>query len=148
MQQSFIIGGFLFPSHEDAAVSVKPRRDTLDHPTPGALAPHALFGLLLAPRADVRHVAVTAELLANRVAIVALVEAQMSSTPRSRRARNRNAEERRGKKLLVVCIGAADRQTDRHAAAVGENRPFDAQLTAIGGVFAGFFPRPAAPWSS
>ena len=83
MQQSLIVVGFLFPPHEDAAVAVEPRSDALDHPAPGALAPHALFGLFLAPRADVRHVAAAAESLAERLAIVALVEAQMLPTARS-----------------------------------------------------------------
>ena len=148
MQQGFIVGGFLFPPHEDAAVAIEPRRDALDNPTPGALALHLLFGLFFAPRPDVRHVATAADPLTDRLTVVAFVEAQMPSATRSLGAANRNAVERLVEKFLVVSIGPAHRQTDRYAAAVGENRPLNAQLTAIGRVFAGFFPRPAAPWSS
>ena len=83
MQQSLIVVGFLFPPHEDAAVAVEPRSDALDNPATGALAPHSLFGLFLAPRSDVRHVAAAAESLAERLAVVALVEAQMLPTTRS-----------------------------------------------------------------
>jgi hypothetical protein len=45
-------------------------------------------------------------------------------------------------------IRAGDGHTDRHASAIGQHRPFDTELAAIGRVFPGFFPRPAAPWSS
>jgi hypothetical protein len=49
--------------------------------------------------------------------------------------------------LDIVSVGAGDRDAQRHAAAVCHNGTLDAELTAIGGVFAGFFPRPTAPWS-
>jgi hypothetical protein len=47
----------------------------------------------------------------------------------------------------VVSVGTGDRDTQRHAAAIGHDRSFDAKLTTIGRVLAGFFPRPTAPWS-
>ena len=43
-------------------------------------------------------------------------------------------------------IGTRNSEANRHATSVGENRPLGAQLTTIGRVFPGFFPRPAAPW--
>ena len=148
MQQGFVVSGFLFPPHEDAAVAIEPRRDAFDNPTSGTLAQHALFGLLLAPRANVRHIAPATDPPTDRFAVVTFVEAQMLPTAGALGARQRDAIERIEEKFLVVGVGAADRKTKRHAAAVGENRPLDSQLTAIGRVFAGFFPRPAVPWSS
>ena len=148
MQQSLIVPSFLFPPHEDAAVAVKPRSNAFDNPATSALAAHSLFGPFLSARSDVRHIAAAAKSLADRVAVVALVEAQMLPTARSRGARQRETIECLPQKFLIVGVGAADRQADRHAAAVGKNRPLDPQLTAIRGVFAGFFPRPGALWSS
>lgn len=69
------VGDLHFPPHEDAAVAVEPRGNAFDHPSPGAFAPHALFGLLLARRAVVRNITAPAEPPANRVAVAAFVEA-------------------------------------------------------------------------
>src|SRR5829696_8561114 len=93
MQQSLIVSGFLFPPHEDAAVAIEPRSDAFDNPATGTLAPHSLFGLLLASRSDVRHIAAAAEPLPDRLAVVAFVEAQMPPTARSLGSANRNAVE-------------------------------------------------------
>jgi hypothetical protein len=46
-----------------------------------------------------------------------------------------------------VRVRAGDCNADRHAAGVGHDGSLDAEFTAIGGVFTGFFPRPTAPWS-
>ncbi len=59
-----------------------------------------------------------------------------------------NRTQRRLQKCLVVSVGAGDGNSQRDAAAVGEHRTLHAELTAIGRVFAGFFPRPAATSSS
>ena len=83
MQQGLIVSGFLFPPHEDAAVAVEPRGNALDNPPSSALAPHSFFGLFLAPRPDMRHIAAAAKPLADRFAVVALVEAQMLPPARS-----------------------------------------------------------------
>ena len=46
-----------------------------------------------------------------------------------------------------MSVGPGDGDPQRHTAAIGYDGSLDAQLTAIGGVFAGFFPRPTVPWS-
>ena len=81
--------------------------------------------------------------------VESLVAAQMLRAAGGRAgAANRNAVERRVKELLVMRIGAGNRQAQRHAAAIGQHRPLDAQLAPIRRVWAGFFPRPREPWWS
>jgi hypothetical protein len=55
--------------------------------------------------------------------------------------------QRGSQQLGVVSVGAGDRDAQRHAAGVCHYGSLDTKLTTIGGVFAGFFPRPAATWS-
>ena len=60
----------------------------------------------------------------------------------------RDALDRFGHELVVILIGAVNREPDGHARAIGEQAAFRSALGAIGWVGAGFFPRPAAPSSS
>jgi len=59
------------------------------------------------------------------LAIVAFVEAQMLSAARAPGARQWKTVERLEEKFLIVGVGAANRQTNGHAAAVAEDRPLD-----------------------
>jgi hypothetical protein len=52
------------------------------------------------------------------------------------------------KEPLVMRIGAGNRHAQRHAATIGQHRPFHTQLAPIRRVWAGFFPRPREPWWS
>lgn len=45
-----------------------------------------------------------------------------------------------GNEFLVRHIGAIDGHRQQHATAIDQGRPLDAQLAAIGWVFARFFP--------
>lgn len=49
---------------------------------------------------------------------------------------------------LVMGVGSADRDSNRDATSVSEYRALGAELSAIGRVFPGFFPRRGATWSS
>ncbi len=64
------------------------------------------------------------------------------------RTRNRNIIERGDQKSLVMHIGAVHRHADRHAPTVDQHRTLDAEFATIGRVFPGFFPHPAATYSS
>jgi hypothetical protein len=59
-----------------------------------------------------------------------------------------NVVERRTHQLLVRYIGTGHGHGQRYAAAIDQRRAFDAELATIGRVFPGFFPHPAATWSS
>ena len=64
------------------------------------------------------------------------------------RAANSQVVQRGVKEPLVMRIGAGNRHAQRHAAAIGQHRPFHAQLAPIRRVWTGFFPRPREPWWS
>ena len=146
MQQADVVGYFLFPPDKNPAVAVHPRVDSFDDPPAGSLPPTALR-FLLATRANVGYVTAAASRAADRVGIVAFVAAEMLFAPASRAwSRHRNAVKRGIEETLIVYIGTRNSEANRHATSVGENRPLGAQLTTIGRVFPGFFPRPAAPW--
>lgn len=146
MEQADVVRRFLFPAHENAAVAVQPRVNPLDDPAACAISAAALC-LFFAARADVWRVASATDGATNSVGIVALVAAEMLLVPAAGPwARHRNAIERGFDESLIMHIGAGHRQANRHAASVGEHRPLHAEFAAIGGVFPGFFPHPAAPW--
>ncbi len=71
----------------------------------------------------------------------------MIPTSRGARASHRDARQSGFEKFLVVNIRALDGHGQGNAATIGEHRTLHAEFTAICGIFAGFFPRPAAPWS-
>ena len=103
----------------------------------------------LSTRFDVRVVVPALKKPTNVFRIVAFVETGVLGFAACwSRAFDRNAVEGRLKKLDVVRIGAAHLNAQRHAASIGEHRPFGSQFATIGRVFAGFFPLPEATWSS
>jgi len=147
MDERQIILRLLVPAHQQAARAVGPTMGALHDPA--TCSPAAMQELLfVASPAHVFLVAAAANNLEHGLAGVTLIETKMLRAPASRtRSANRNAAECGGEKFLIVNIGTGDCHRDRHSAAVGEHRSFDAELTAIGRIFAGFFPRPAALWS-
>ena len=79
---------------------------------------------------------------------VSFVQAKMLLAPSDRLGTpHGHRPQRSTQQSDVVRVCAGDCNADRHAAGVGHDGSLDAELTAIGGVFAGFFPRPTAPWS-
>jgi hypothetical protein len=148
MQQGNVVRSFLFPPHQDAAITIHPGMDAFYDPASRA-SPTAALSLFLAAGADMRSVASMAGSAANGVGVVTLVAAEMLFAPSAWSwPRHGNAVEGRFDESLVMDVGTRHRQADGHAAGVGQDRPLDPQLTSIGGVFPGFFPRPAAPWSA
>ncbi len=98
---------------------------------------------------NVRRIAAFADLAVNRFAGIAFIEAKMLRLfGGGIGALDRDGVERGGNQFLVRHIGAFDGDGQRHAAAIDQRRAFDAELAAIGRIFPGFFPHPAATWSS
>jgi len=148
MNEGQIVCRFLFPACQQAASAVGPTVCALDDPTAGALASAAWLGRLAALRA-VELVSATLGKSLHRFARVPFVQAKMlPAASARRRTSDRNSVQGRSEQLLVVPVRARDGDTDRHAPGIGQHRSLDAELTTIGGVFPGFFPRPAAIWSS
>lgn len=148
MDEAQVILDFLFPPHQQAAGAVHPRMGSFHHPASGALS-STTAASFFASTLNVRDVPEPPDTLLAGFAEIALVEAQMLPlTAGAAGARQRNRTQRDLQQFLIVDVGARDGDTQRHAAAIRQHRPFDAELTAIGGVFAGFFPRPAVTSSA
>jgi hypothetical protein len=148
MDEAQVIVGFLFSSHQQAPCPVSPRVTSFDDPTAGSLSGATRFGFS-ATWWNMWYVAVAASQTFNRFAEVPFVQTEMLLASSLRLGtRYGNRSQRSAQKFLIVRVRAVDGDAQRHASRVGEHRTLDAQLTAIGGVFAGFFPHPREPWSS
>lgn len=77
MYEGEVVGGFLFPSHEDAAIVVEPRGGALADPAACEFALRAFRDDLGAARADVRSIAAASQALTIGLAIVSEVAAEM-----------------------------------------------------------------------
>ncbi len=148
MDESQVVADFLFPTDKKTPRTVRPGVAAFDYPATGAL-PGTTFGLNLALAGNVQR--------CNRKRR-ARVSVGWPQYPLSRHrcclrpsdrlgTRHGNRSQRGPQQSERRERWPGDGNAQRHAAAVGHDRSLDAQLTAIGGVFAGFFPRPTAPWS-
>lgn len=147
MDKGQIIDDLLFPSDQQTPCAVRPGMTAFHDPTPSAL-PGATLGMHFAFTGDVRNIAeASCESLRGTTAVT-LVQTEMLFASSGRPgARNGDRLQRGSQEFRIVSIGASDRDANWHATRVRDNGTFDAELTAIGGVFPGFFPRRAVPWS-
>jgi len=147
MDKSQVIIGFLFPTHKQTPRAVCPGVTSFDHPATSALS-RTSFGLDFSLTRNVRDVAAASGESLGRPAAVAFVQAEVLPASSARLGTGHRHRLQRGTQQLgVVSIGASDRNSQRHAASVCHDRAFDAKLTAIRRVWAGFFPHPTVPWS-
>ena len=102
----------------------------------------------LAARLDVPTIMSAYQPPAKFVAVVSFVRAQMLRTAWCRlRTMNRHAVECWQSQGQVVPVRPRHRQSQHHAADIGQHGSLYPQLASIGRVFPGFFPHPAVPWS-
>lgn len=150
MKHAFIGLRFLFPSDKNPPKAVVPAVRSLDDPSPGLRAAFLFFrGGFLAARADVRRVSESLNPPANFVVVVAFVEAQVLRLLGARPwTIDRNALDCLPRQLEVIHVRAGHRQSDRHAAAFGQQASLHAGFGPIRRVWPAFFPRRAAPSSS
>lgn len=147
MDESQVVADFLFPADKQTPRTVRPRVAAFDNPTPCTLARTA-FCLNFALARNVQNITQTSGKILRGLTTVALIQAKMLLAPSLRLGtRYGHGLQRGSQQSDIVSVRASDRNADRHAAGVGHDGSLDAELTAIGGVFAGFFPRPTAPWS-
>lgn len=147
MDEGQVVAEFLFPTDKQTPGAVRPGVAAFDHPTVSAL-PGATLGLDFALTRDVWNIAETFSERFRGPTAVALVQTEMLSAPSGRLGAWHGHRLQRGSQQFdVVSVGASDRDAQRHATAIGHDGSLDAKFTAIGGIFAGFFPRPTAPWS-
>jgi hypothetical protein len=147
MDKAQVIIDLLLPTHKQAPRAVRPRVTSFDHPAAGALSGAAVW-LDFALTRDVRDIAEASGKSFCGPPAVPFVQTEMLPTPSGRLGtRQANRLQRGAQQPDVVSVGAGDRDAQRHAATIRHDRSLDAELTAIRGVFAGFFPHPTAPWS-
>ena len=147
MDKSQVVADFLFPTDKKTPRTVRPRVAAFDYPATCALA-GTTFGLNLALARNVQDVSQTLRERLRGLGTISFVQAKMLLTPSDRLGTPHGHRPQRGTQQSdVVRVRAGDCNADRHATGVGHDGSLDAELTAIGGVFAGFFPRPTAPWS-
>lgn len=141
---------FLLPADQQATKAVEPRMRSFDHPPSRPITGNWLARRSLnATYGNVRRVAPAREQVAHIGIIVSFVQAKVLPPPALMfRPWDDEAAQGRSNKLFVMRVRAADDHSQRDAVAVGEQRAFGAQLATIRRVFPGFFPHPAAPWSS
>ena len=147
MDKSQVVADFLFPTDKKTPCAVRPRVAAFDYPATCALA-GMTFGLNLALARNVQDVSQTLSERLRGLGTISFVQAKMLLAPSDRLGTPHGHRPQRGTQQSdVVRVRAGDCNADRHAAGVGHDGSLDAELTAIGGVFAGFFPRPTVPWS-
>ena len=146
MDKGQVVADFLFPTDKETPRAVRPRVAAFDHPATCTLA-MTTFGLNFALARNVQDVSQTPCERLRRLGTISLVQAKMLFVPSDRLGTpHGHRPQRSTQQSDVVCVRAGDGDADRHATSVGHDGSLDAELTAIGGVFAGFFPRPTAPW--
>src|ERR1700686_1013662 len=149
MEEAYEVCDFLFPADQQSPGAIDPRVCTFDLPTAGlAMTAFRLRTVIVLGR-QVRYVMPTSDFAFNRLARVSFIKAEVLwLARRGLRAFDGNTIEGLLHKLLVMHIGAIHRHPKRDAAAVDQHGALDTQLAAIGRVFPGFFPHPAATCSS
>ena len=147
MDKSQVVADLFFPSHKQTPCAVRPGMISFNHPAASTLSsPSLWFDFALAR--DVRNVAKTSGESFRGATTVAFVQTEMLPAPSGRFGSPHGYRLQRGPQQLdIVSVGTGDRDAQRHTAAVRHDGTLDAELTAIGRVFAGIFPHPTAPWS-
>jgi hypothetical protein len=150
MQKREIVTRVLVPADQHAPEAIHPTMRALHDPPAGLEAGLLLERLsLFPPRPDVGREAKLSQQLTDLVVVIPFVQAYaLRLRWGGRRARDRDAHERRLDHLEVVPIGPLDSKANGDAAAVGEDAPFGANLPAVGRIPAHLFPPQGAAWSS
>ena len=144
--------GRLIPADQDAPEAVQPAVRAFHHPAPG-FEPSFSFLMalsLLAPSCGCERCSQTRPTMRRTsVKVVAFIQAHTLGVGLDWApvADTGHAVHRGPHQFHVVAVGPVHRQTHRNALGFGQQATFDAPLAWVGGVGAGFFPRPGAIWS-
>ncbi len=150
MEHSQICIGSNFPANKQSAKAIHPRMSALAHPS-ARLFSSALLQLLalFAPRTNVSSEVELMRQVSDLVIVVAFVEAEILwGFGRWFGSANWSAFERLPRHFEVVPVGAIDGEANWNATRFHQNASLGSQLGPVGRIGAGFFPRPAEPWSS
>ena len=150
MQHSRVVLRFLFPTNENATVSIHPTVSPFSHPA-ASLEPRATPDQLrpLTARANMRRTPEFHRQITHFVIVIPFVQAQvLRLVPRRPGSLHGDAFDRLPRKLEVVDVRACHGQSHRNTVRFGEQASLGAGLGSIRRIGAGFFPRPEVPWSS
>ena len=146
MEEACVVCDFLFPADQQSPGAVEPGVRALDFPPSGFAMTGFRFRAL---GRNVRYVMTAADFALDRLTGVSFIQAEMLWLAlRGLWTLHWNVVVRGRHQFLIVHIGAIHRGRQRHATTIDQHRTLDAELAAIGRVFPGFFPHPAAIWSS
>ncbi len=150
MQHARVILRFLFPTNQNATVSIHPTVCPFSHPAVSLEArgtPDQLC--FLTARANMRRELEFLRQITHFVIVIPFVQAQvLRPVPRRPRSFHGNAFDRLPRKLEVVDVGSRHGQSYRNTVRLGEQTSLGTGFGSIRRVGAGFFPRPGGPWSS
>ncbi len=150
MQHSRVVLRFLFPTNENATVSIHPTVCPFSHPA-ASLEPRGTPDQLrlFTARANMRREPELHRQITHFVIVIPFVQTQVLRPVRRRwRSSYGNAFDRLPRELEVVDVRARHGQSHRNTVRLGEQTSLGAGFASIRRVRAGFSPRPAAPWSS
>lgn len=149
MKQSHIVFRFLLPPDQNPPEAVHPTMCPLHHPALCSLVRVLLQRLcFFASRADMSRVTEHLHKFPHLLVIVAFVQAKVLPVVRSwLGTADGDALQCRLGQFHIVPVRTINRKANGKPFSLTEQRPLDAAFPAIRRVFAGFFPRPRAPWS-
>jgi len=149
MQKTNVVENFLFPADQQPPRPIEPRMRAFNFPATRFAMAMLWLGRNIAFGRHVRLVTTPSQQPFNRSANIAFIQTKMLRfTPRRCWPWHRNIVQRVLHEFLVVHIGPVHRSPQRNSATVDQHRTLDADFPAIGRVFPGFFPHPAATCSS
>ncbi len=149
MQHTRVILRFLLPTNQNATVSIHPTVCPFSHPA-ASLKPRGTPDqlCLLATRANMRREPEFPRQVTHFVEVIPFVQTQVLRLVQRRPGSfHGNAFDRLPRKLEVVDVCSRHGQSHRNTVRLGEQTSLGAGFGPIRGVWAGFSPRPAAPWS-
>src|SRR4029453_4615159 len=150
MQKRQIVAHVLVPADQQSSETVHPTMGPLHHP-PASFVAGCMRDRLsfLTPCPDVSGEPKRGQQLAHFIDVIAFVQTHpLWLLGSGRRPLDRDTDDGLLDHLEVIAVRALNGEADRHAAAVGEDTPFGADLPAVGRILAHLFPPRGGLWSS
>ncbi len=150
MQHTRVILRFLLPTNQNATVSIHPTVCPFSHPA-ASLKPRGTPDQLrlLTARANMRREPEFRCQITHFVKVIPFVHTQVLRLVQRRPGSfHGDAFDRLPRKLEVVDVCSRHGQSHRNTVRLGEQTSLGAGFGTIRRIWAGLYPRPAAPWSS
>jgi len=149
MNQSKVVLRFLLPTDQDTPEAIHPTVRSFRHP-PACFEAHLMLDRLsfFAPRANMSGIGKFMDQRSYLTGIISLIQTHpLRVLLRRLWAGDRDTLQRRPDHFTVMPIRPGNRHANRDTVGFCQQTAFNAFLGPIRRVGAGFFPRPAGPWS-